>query len=910
MRIAPAALLVALLGFLPVAPALAQESPPRQELTAFTVLPPGNSGFFSVEGQLRGEASGKPSEFGEHIDDQRELYWGFGYKPGKFHAQGEPVEPKPGVRIYRDGFGVPAVYADTGRDVWFGAGYSAAVDRLFFMDGLRRTGLGTLAELAGSGSVPADIKTRVLTYSAEEYEQFFVALPQAGKDAVDGYVDGVNARLDEVAANPRLLPAEYVLLTTTPRRWERRDVLAAGVLITRFVAAEGGNEMENVAALRTLESKLGKTAGRGVFEDLVWQEDPKAVTTVQGRSFSNIPGSAADRARTFTSMADFAATIPLELATGPGTGGSPEPTLPPRAPVAAPAANPLGVPQAAVARAVTAVHEYLTNLRGGSIAAAVAPKNTRDGKALLLSGPQLGYSYPSMLWELEVHGGGYDARGAAVPGLPTIGIGYGKRVAWALTSGYSKSIDSYIETTRPGASAGDPPQYLHDGKWKDADCRTETVRYRAAPEGVPVGPALLSQDVRACRTVHGPIVATTADGTKSRSVQYAMWGRELETIKGTLAWNSADTFAEFEAGVRAVTWNENVLYADADGRIAYWHPGLELRRKRSVDMRLPAPGTGEHDPDGLLTFEEMPHSVDPPEGYLVNWNNKPARGWLDGEGRAPFSRPAGPVQRVTLLHDLLRGRKDLDLKALMAVDRLAGSRDVRLTLYRPLLAELARRDDLTSDERTAIDLLLAWDGSHYGPGADTMGEPATDGPAPTLYDAFVLAVRRELFAGLLPDDGSDAILDRQTGVGSHVYDAPPLDNLATRILRPGFSGLVPSRDYTGGRAPQAVVAAALRSAIASVREISGPDLTDARRPHPRSEVCSLTDGVIGPCLTMPYEDRGGWVHVIALAAPVRAAPVPPVRTPRPMPATGAVAPHLGLLVVLAGAALRRRARHV
>ena len=78
--------------------------------------------------------------------------------------------PKPGVRIYRDDFGIPSIYADNGRDVWFGAGYAAAVDRLFEMDGVRRTGLGTLAELAGAATVPEDIKTRVLSYTAEEYE--------------------------------------------------------------------------------------------------------------------------------------------------------------------------------------------------------------------------------------------------------------------------------------------------------------------------------------------------------------------------------------------------------------------------------------------------------------------------------------------------------------------------------------------------------------------------------------------------------------------------------------------------------------------------------------------------------------------------------------------------------------------
>ena len=244
---------------------------------------------------------------------------------------------------------------------------------------------------------------------------------------------------------------------------------------------------------------------------------------------------------------------------------------------------------------------------------------------MLVSGPQLGYSYPSLLWEVEVHGAGFDARGSTVPGLPTVGIGYGERVAWGLTTGNSKTIDSFVETVR--RTDDDQLQYLHDGVWKDADCRTETVRYRPAVEGVPAGPPVLSQDVEVCRTVHGPVVATSADGARARSVQYAMYRRELETINGILAWNKADTFEEFEAGVAQTTWNENVVYADADGRIAFWHPGLFPVRSSSWDSRFPAPGTGEHDTRGNVPFTQMPHSVDPDAGSR-NSSSQPEDGLL------------------------------------------------------------------------------------------------------------------------------------------------------------------------------------------------------------------------------------------------------------------------------------------
>ena len=122
-----------------------------------------------------------------------------------------------------------------------------------------------------------------------------------------------------------------------------------------------------------------------------------------------------------------------------------------------------------------------------------------------------------------------------------------------------------------------------------------------------------------------------------------MYGRELETVNGILAWNRAQNLAEFAAGVAQVTWNENVMYADADGHIAYWHPGLFPARHPGADPRFPAPGDGSQDWTGLLPFSAMPHVVDPAQGWLANWNTKPAVGWTDTYVDAVSARPSGPA---------------------------------------------------------------------------------------------------------------------------------------------------------------------------------------------------------------------------------------------------------------------------
>ena len=899
-------------------------------LKAETVLPPGQSGFVSLAGQAQGTVSGAPGDYGAHLDDQRNLYWSFKAKPGVLGSKpGTPTSPKAGVQVYRDDYGVPIVYADKLSDLWYGVGYSIAQDRLFLMDAVRRTALGTLAELTGCGAVPADLQQRVSGYTAAEYQAFYAALTPDAKDAVDGYVAGANAYIATLTTNPDQLPAEYGLLSSLPQPFTVQDVLAAGVYITRFVAAEGGSEFLNVELLKTLTARYGSArAGKDAFLDLTWLNDSKAVTSVPASegSFSNQPMPAEGRDAVFERMADWAVTLPETIRRGDGTGHSTAP-FPCSQPSLAAAVNSSAglagaarreiawqrpvAPSAAKKKTaavqkeiVLALNELRAYFHGGSYAFALAPKRTRDRGTLMVSGPQLGYSYPLLLVEYEIHGAGYDARGSSVPILPVVGIGYTEHAAWGLTTGYSKTIDSFIETLcstaqiAAGTCAAD--QYFHNGQWKDMSCRTETLNYRAAQSGVPVGPPELTQSNKICRTVHGPLVARDDVAGIGRSLSYAMWMRETETIEGIREWNKAKSFVEFDAAMRKVTWNENTTVATRDGHIAFYHPGLHFKRSADADIRLPIPGTGAFDHMGVLPFEQTPQLRDPAQGYLANWNTKPAQGWLDGEGLGNTSRPGGAGQRVTSILDQLATRSDWTYADLMGIDQNLGTTDPRARAYRGPIAAFRSSADaqLNDTQKAALDLMLSWDAKHYGPDIDLADESAKDGPGATVFGVYVTALRDELFSALKGDVLDSGVPDsdpnnptpaagltsygRVSGVGSHVFDQSVMDNVVVRVLDPASSGISNRRDWAQGRSRNAVMMAALNTALSRLANtynggvaMTPADLSKARRVHPRSRLCSLS-GVIGPgsdtvpgtsCVTMPYQDRGSWVQRIGYEKP-------------------------------------------
>lgn len=915
--------------------------PAAYKLKAETALPPGQSGFFSVAGQAQGTLTGKPGDFGAHVDDQRLLYWNFDTKPGALGTKpGTPVSPKAGVQIYRDAYGVPIVYAEVLRDAWFGVGYAVAQDRLFLMDAVRRMGAGTMAELTGCGAVPGDIQQRTLAYTDAEYQNFFDHLSQESKDAVLGYVDGANAWRQVLMSDPSQLPAEYGLLTTTPAAFTVKDVLAAGVFITRFVAAEGGNEFLNIEMLKRLQEAYGSSdEGKKAFQDMVWLEDPKAVTSVPRSegTFSNQPEPTLPGGRdaVFNQMADWAVALPETIWKGPGTGAAlaPVPCSQPTGAGSLPGVSGMGAagevlltaPPKSAARKMTraqaareaglsvarALVELRAHLHGGSMAYAIGPSRTKDGDTLMVSGPQLGYSYPLLLVEFEIHSGDYNARGSSVPVLPAVGIGYNENVAWGLTTGYSKTIDSFVETicstAQIAAGTCKADQYFHAGQWKDMVCRNETFSYRAAQKGVPIGPPILTDSAKICRTVHGPVVARDDAAGLARSVQYAMFMHEIDTIEGIREWSKAKSFADFVDGVSKVTWNENVTVATRDGHIAYFHPGLFPARNADTDMRFPAHGDGTQDMGANLSFEQLPHVIDPAQGYVANWNTKPAFGWLDGEGLGATSRPGGAGQRVTSIMDFIATRSDWSFSDLRSIDRHHGTTDHRAREYLPVIQSFRTSADgsLSDVQKAALDLMLGWDRSHFGPGIDLSNTAATDGPAATIFGAYVIALRDELFASLkdkVIDPGVTAsdpnnpstmgltVFGRESGVGTHVFEQSVMDNLVLRILNPTSSGLTLRRDYTGGRTRDQIMLTALGKALQTLATqfnggtaLASADLVKCKRVHPRSQLCSLS-GVIGPgstvpggiisgaigagagtipassCVTMPYEDRGSWVH--------------------------------------------------
>ncbi len=128
------------------------------------------------------------------------------------------------VEVIRDRWGIPHLYAQTSRDLFFAQGYVHAQDRLWQMDLTRRVPSGRLSELFGEVTLPSDrfVRTIGMRRAAEEEQAH---LDPESAAALSAYAAGVNAW---IAQHRSRLPIEFTLLQYQPEPWSTTDSLIFG----------------------------------------------------------------------------------------------------------------------------------------------------------------------------------------------------------------------------------------------------------------------------------------------------------------------------------------------------------------------------------------------------------------------------------------------------------------------------------------------------------------------------------------------------------------------------------------------------------------------------------------------------------------------------------------------------------
>jgi acyl-homoserine lactone acylase PvdQ len=651
-----------------------------------SILPPGESGFVSIAGLASG--SGSP-----HLYDQTPLFTSFRYRNAMLSQPGGTEEdPRAGVKIVRDAFGVPSVTGDTSSNLWWGAGYATAQDRLFELEIFKRVGDGTLAEITGKAQLGMDVVDRRDFYTPAEVDKGIAALPQEFQQRYADYTAGVNAWVDHVLMNPNDMPGEYPAVGIAPSHFSVADLVRIGIYLARQTPNGDGEEIDNMNAI--------DASGPRVFDRLLPLRIRGQVSTIPRANglFPSVPGRtrAQERAALRRSYA-FVKTLPVPSGKDLGT-------------------EPAFQDPSASGGAGTALRLPTPIRHGGSYMVAIGDR--RHHHAWFFNGPELGWLAPEELYEIELHGPGLDVRGITAPGAPVVAIGHNEHVAFGLTSGLTMTNHLYAEKLVPGQ----PDAYYYKGQVRQMDCRDENFAWKTPPSSLLGGgtPDSGSVSYKLCRTVHGPV--QTRAGGYAYARRYAPWMQEAQTLIGLSQVDTAATVQDVDKALANVTWNENMEAADDHGSIGYWHPGLLPESPKNWDERLPYPGDGSAEWRGFLPVAQRPHVINPKIGYLTNWNTLPSQGWTTGNDPAS-ERVAGPWFRDAYLKKLAGqlARSHPTFDGLEKLVQTAGTTAQQRVLGTKLLHRAAHGS--SGNAGTVLATVLGWDGNYNRTTADGTVDP-------------------------------------------------------------------------------------------------------------------------------------------------------------------------------------------
>ncbi len=595
------------------------------------------------------------------------------------------------VTVDRDIWGVPHIRARSLEDLLTVQGYVLAQDRLWQMDVLRRAAAGQLSEVFGTVGLERDREFRTLgLYLAAEREASLLDLQQ--RAMLEAYARGVNHYIEEHRGK---WPWEFVAMGYQPRPWRPADSLLIAGYMYQTLTSTWKAELRHSIVSELVDPERAA--------DLYVADSPHDHVIVGGEQPSKPPAAApsAGPAKKAAPKRRSSRGQNLWAGFGPPAGLS--------------ASLRFRLEPAEWKAAVSMLEQFDEEIRAGfgSNNWVVSGTHTASGKPLLANDTHLPLNMPCIWYMIHLTAPGWNVKGFTLPGAPLVVIGHNDRIAWGFTNDGADVQDLYIESFR----RTNPRQYVVNGKYVDAEVRTERIHVKGHPDEV--------FDVVVTR--HGPVVQRA--GGRAYALRWT--ATEPGGLSGSYAMvGTARNWEEFRSALRGVPGPaQNAVYADVEGNIGFIVAArIPIRKKGNGSV--PVPGdTDEYEWTGYIPFDELPQVLNPPGGVIATANAR-----VVGPGYSHYltDRWASPY-RTERIYELLAQKTKF-----RSADFLAIQTDIVSLPHRFLAEQLVQANQVAKpkDEhaKALIARLAGWDARAQADSVET---------------AFVEYTRRALMRNLL-----------------------------------------------------------------------------------------------------------------------------------------------------------------
>ena len=337
--------------------------------------------------------------------------------------------------------------------------------------------------------------------------------------------------------------------------------------------------------------------------------------------------------------------------------------------------------------------KYGVTIFQGSNNWAVSGKKSVTGKPILANDMHLGLNAPGLWYQMhQVIEGELNVTGVVLPGQPFVVAGHNDKIAWGMTNVMVDDMDFYSEKINPD----NPDQYEFMGEFKNFITQSETIKIKGGEE--------ITKEIKF--THRGPVISKLKkiDG---ETISMRWVGNESSNeIRSIYLLNHAQNWKDFKNAVKTFTAaSQNIVYADVDGNIGlYCCAGVPIRKKG--DGLAIVPGwTDEYDWQGIVPFEQLPHSYNPESGYVSSANNKTA----PNDYPYHISNWFALDYRIDRIREMLEEKEKLSVQDFQAIQGDFKSKLVEE--FNPLiLKNLDAIDNMTDLEKQAFKALEQWDG--------------------------------------------------------------------------------------------------------------------------------------------------------------------------------------------------------
>jgi penicillin amidase len=461
------------------------------------------------------------------------------------------------VKVVRDHWGVPHIFAKNTDDLFFAQGFVQAQDRLFQMDLWRRGTQGHHAEILGEEFVERDRLSRLLRYRGDMEAEWTSYAPDA-KQIIGQFVSGINAWVEIAKKNP---PIEFTIAGYGPATWEPQDVLSRA---EAFV-------MSGNASSEVFRARLAGSVGVERSARLLPPEPFTQIVVPKGLDLQVLDARLGQAlGRIGTGASGFGQNLRLRTSdVASDAGGSDE----------------------------------------GSNNWVVNGTRSQTGRPILANDPHRALDHPSLRYIVHLNAPGWNVIGSIQPWLPGVAFGHNDRIAWGATLFRADAQDVYVEKLNPTNHL----QYEVNGRWVNMTAEKDRIRVKGRLQPVDVelhytrhGPVVwVDSDSHLAFALRWTGAEPgTAGYLASIGISRA---RTFHEFRMSLArWKMP---------------GENIVYADIDGNIGYQAAALTpIRQNWSGLLPVPG-WAGDYEWDGWYGLDHLPHETNPKSGFFATANH-------------------------------------------------------------------------------------------------------------------------------------------------------------------------------------------------------------------------------------------------------------------------------------------------